>query len=48
MVHGRRIPPPWVPKVKNLVDTQYFDRYAESAESFTMPGEEAQKHFHDF
>ena len=40
MVFERRVPPPWVPKIKNLVDTQYFDRYAESAESHTMPTEE--------
>jgi hypothetical protein len=48
MVFERRVPPPWVPKIKNLVDTQYFDRYAESAESLTMPTEEQQKFFHDF
>ena len=40
MVQERRVPPPWVPKIRNLVDTQYFDRYAESQESHTMPNEE--------
>jgi hypothetical protein len=34
--------------MRNLTDTQYFDRYAESAESMTMPGEEQQRHFIDF
>ena len=30
MVVSRGVTPPWVPKIRNVVDTQYFDRYAES------------------
>ncbi len=48
MVFERRVPPPWVPKVRNLCDTQYFDRYAESAESHTNPTDDQQRHFADF
>jgi len=48
MVFERRVPPPWVPKIRNLIDTQYFDRYAESAESQTMPNDDQQKNFVDF
>jgi len=48
MVFERRVPPPWVPKIRNLTDTQYFDRYAESNESYTMPTDDQQKHFLDF
>lgn len=48
MVFERRVPPPWVPKIRNLTDTQYFDRYAESAESHTHPTEDQQRHFTDF
>jgi len=48
LVMSRGISPPWVPKIRNLVDTQYFDRYAESQESHTMPTDEQQKHFVDF
>lgn len=40
MVVERRVPPPWIPKIKNLVDTQYFDRYAESQESHTVPNDD--------
>lgn len=40
LVFERRIPPPWVPKMKGNCDTQYFDRYAESAESTTVPDED--------
>jgi hypothetical protein len=39
-VFERKIPPPWVPKIRNPTDTQYFDRYAESAETPSMPTKE--------
>ena len=48
MVLNRGVNPPWVPRIRNLVDTQYFDRYAESQESHTMPTDEQQRHFTDF
>ena len=48
MVMGRGVSPPWVPRIRNLVDTQYFDRYAESQESHTMPTDDQQKYFIDF
>ena len=39
-VGSRKIPPPWVPKVRNHNDTQYFDRYAENAETPSVPTKE--------
>ena len=40
VVFSRKIPPPWVPKIRNSSDTQYFDRYAESSETPTIPNKE--------
>ena len=48
MVMFRGVAPPWVPRIRNLVDTQYFDRYAESQESHTMPTDDQQRYFVDF
>ena len=48
MVVGRGVNPPWVPRIRNVMDTQYFDRYAESQESDTQLPDEQQKHFTDF
>jgi hypothetical protein len=48
MVLKRQVPPPWVPKIKNQSDTQYFDRYAESTATPSLPSRDQQSHFCDF
>ena len=48
VVFDRKIPPPWIPEIRHPTDTKYFDRYAESAETPSMPSAEQQRHFVDF
>lgn len=48
MVYNREIPPPWVPKVKNNTDTQYFEKYPDSVETPSVPTRTQQTHFNDF
>lgn len=48
MVLKRQVPPPWIPKIKDQSDTQYFDRYAESTQTPSLPSRDQQRHFIDF
>jgi serine/threonine protein kinase len=40
IVMSRKIPSPWVPKMKGNMDTQYFDKYQETAETPSIPTRE--------
>lgn len=37
MVFNREVPPPWVPKIRNDTDTQYFEKYPDSVETPSVP-----------
>lgn len=45
VVYNREIPPPWVPKVRNNTDTQYFEKYPDSVETPSVPTKTQQEHF---
>lgn len=48
MVYTREIPPPWIPKVRNNTDTQYFEKYPDSVETPSVPTKAQQEHFNYF
>jgi protein kinase X len=48
IVTTREIPPPWVPKVRNNTDTQYFEKYPDSVETPSVPTKAQQEHFNYF
>ena len=48
VVQARKIPTPWVPKVRNPTDTQYFEKYPDSVETPSVPTTQQQEHFVNF
>ena len=48
LVYTREIPPPWIPKVRNNTDTQYFEKYPDSVETPSVPTKAQQEHFNYF
>lgn len=48
IVASREIPPPWIPKVRNNTDTQYFEKYPDSVETPSVPTKAQQEHFNYF
>jgi len=48
IVQGREIPPPWIPKVRNNIDTQYFEKYPDSVETPSVPTKTQQDYFSYF
>lgn len=47
-VQNRKIPSPWIPNVKNELDTHYFDKYPETEEKSLSIREEENDLFFDF
>ena len=48
MVLRREIPPPWVPEIKSIDDTHFFDNYPDSVDFVPPPPEDVNALFKDF
>jgi len=47
-VKERKIPAPWIPNVRNELDTHYFEHYAENEEQYESLNDDEQQLFADF